>query len=383
MTAISPTQTTDDLPPDNNSRIAIFDALATSPSSEMERRGVSVHDLFALVIPRLRVLVPRELHIATEHGYVEDKIAACVESGLLAWTGSGRDFVALTGRLPQIRYPDGAVRDYQPGLEPARERLEADNAKLRQSGFNVRNHVPSVADAPDSLAFRSLVASMREHGYLRQFPVTECPDGTVLDGHARVAAAATAGVTVERLAMRSKKDRAVARRRDTPIQRVLLRLDANRGRLSDDVITGVYAAVSEIADRPWPEIAADIALTREWRRALPPEYTPRFEVRLKAYRTGGEAKVQVTADDKVMLRSLLESAGLTNWKIKDLKDHVPIEEARTERSAGRKAGFARIADLVSGIETMQEERRTRKLRIDPEWEGIRTWLIENFGGPAA
>lgn len=375
--AATSARATDELPPDNASRIAIFDALSAATSAEKEGHGVTIDNLVALVTPRLRVLVPRELHLATERGYVEDKIGACVLSGLLEWSDPTGQSVALTGRPPQIRFPDGTVRDYHPGLEPARERLESDNSKLRQSGFDVRNYVPSWADSPDSLPFRSLVASMHEHGYLRQFPLTECPDGTILDGHARTAAAALVGVAVERLPMR-KRDRAVARRRDTPIQRVLLRLDANRARLSEAVIDRAHEAVSGVAGRPWAEIAVDLAVTREWRRALPPEYSPRFEVELMAYRSGGEAKVQVTADHKVMLRSLLESAGLTNWKIKDLKDYVPIEEARTERSAGRKAGFARVADLVSGIEAMQEDRKARRLKIDPEWDDIRNWLTQSF-----
>jgi hypothetical protein len=383
MMTMSEALASDDLPPDNASRIAIYDVLPDSVSKGVEPDVVSINELFAVVIPRLRVLVPRELHISTERGYVHEKIDACVESGLLERVGPAQEMVQLTGRPPQIRYPDGTVRDYHRGLEPARERLDAVNSKLRDAHFDVRGHVPTLAEATDSPEFQALVASIREHGFLKQYKVAAYSDGTVVDGRARVAAAGEAGEAVEYLTQRTRPEQAAARRRDTPLHRVLLALDANSGRLSDDDRQRVRDVVSDVAGRPWDEIAADLALTREWRRAVPAVYYPRFEVRLMSYRPDGEPKIQVTPDEKVMLRSLLESAGLTNWKIKDLKDYVAIEEARTQRSMGRKAGFAPIEDLISGIEAMQHDRRARKLKLDPEWDDIRAWLITNFSPPAA
>jgi hypothetical protein len=377
MTATS--ETPEDLPPDNASHIAIYDALADALSAESTQETLGVDDLFQNVISRLRVLVPRELHLRGERGYLQEKLDACLASGLIERVGGDGESYRLTGASPQIRYPDGTVRDYRHGLEPATERLDADNAKLRQAQFDVTDHVPSLADAKGSPEFQALVTSMREHGYLRQFPIAEYPDGTVIDGRARIAAASIAGVSVKNLTMMSKQDKAFARRRDTPLHRVLLALDANHGRLHDEDRQRVYDFVSRTTGRGWPEIAIDLTLTRDWRLAVPAEYSPWFDVRLVRFRPDGEPRVQVTPDQKVMLRSLLESAGLTNWKIKDLKDHVPIEEARTKLSAGRKAGFAQAADLITGIEAMQRDRRARKLKLDREWGHIHTWLRENFG----
>ena len=379
--AASETQAPADLPSDNGARIAIYDALADAPSTGAEPDGVSVDALFAAVIRRLRVLVPRELHLAGEHRYLQEKIDACVGSGLLERIGPGQESVRLTGTPPKVRYPDGMLRDYHQGLEPARERLDADNARLREARFDIRRHVPSLAEDTDSPEFQALVASMREHGFLKQFKVAEFSDGIVVDGRARVAAAELTGEVVEQLTLRTKQEQSAARRRDTPLQRVLLALDANGGRLSDRDRQHVHDAVSKATRRSWPEIAADLGITREWRRAAPREYYPRFEVRPIAYRPGDDPKIMVTTDGKVMLRPLLEAGGLTNWKMKDLKEFVPIEEARTDHSAGRKPHFARVADLISGISVMQRTRRERKLKINPEWDNIRSWLVENFSSP--
>src|SRR4051812_43206933 len=112
-----------DLPPDNASRLAIYDALSDAVSGSTER-GVSDAELFARVIGRLRVLVPRELHLAGEQSYVGEKIAACIDRGII-WERSvnGQRLLGLTGLAPLVRYPDGEVREYLPGLELARERL--------------------------------------------------------------------------------------------------------------------------------------------------------------------------------------------------------------------------------------------------------------------
>ena len=69
----------------------------------------------------------------------------------------------------------------------------------------------------------------------------------------------------------------------------------------------------------------------------------------------------------------------SNYKIKDLREYVPFERARSAHSAGRKAVFARVDDLVGGIAAMQAERSAAKRKLDPEWEQIRGWLVANFG----
>jgi hypothetical protein len=76
-----------------------------------------------------------------------------------------------------------------------------------------------------------------------------------------------------------------------------------------------------------------------------------------------------------MLRSLLEAAGLSNYKIKDLRGYVVEEDARTQFTANRKAVFVGIADAVSGITAMQRDRRRKNLKLDPQWNTIKQWLI--------
>jgi hypothetical protein len=104
-----------------------------------------------------------------------------------------------------------------------------------------------------------------------------------------------------------------------------------------------------------------------------------FDVRNLPFRDGGEAKIQVTADNKVMLRSLIEAAGLSGYKIDILRDYAPFERARSAQTAGRKAVFVRAEDLISGIAAMQQDRRAAKHKVDPEWEQIRGWLVSTFG----
>jgi hypothetical protein len=338
------------------------------------------HQLFERVIGRLRVLVPRELHVAGERSYFEAKLDACVQAGMLS-TGSenGQRLVRLIGTPPLNRYPDGVLRDYEPGLELARERLDADNARLRSRGFDVRTLVPSAADDVNGPVFKGLLASMAEHGFLKQFPVVRYHDDAVVDGRARLRAAAMLGLDVEYLRYGSDRDRTFARRRDTPLNRVMLALQANLARLTEETVQGVHEQVAAITGRPWNDTAADLDLTARWRLSVPPEYSPRFDVRKLAFRDGDEAKVQVTADDKVMLRSLLEAGGLSNYKIAVLRDYVPFERARSAHSAGRKAVFARAQDLIAGIAAMQHERLAAKLKLDPEWEQIRQWLIRMLG----
>jgi hypothetical protein len=369
-----------ELPPDNASRLAIFDAFhdlaEAGGTTEVRER-----DLIEQVLPRLRVLVPRELHLFGEQAYVEDKLRACIDEGMIRAHGRGTDrSLSLTGMTPRIRYPDGELRDYSPGLEPARERLDADNARLRAADFDVQRFVPSVVNDPDGPHFQALLASMREHGFLKQFPLLRHDDGTVVDGRARIRAAEILGLDVEDLKYGSvERDRSAARRRDTPLNRVLLALHCNAARLGDETLEEVHEQVSKVTGRPWAATQADLVVTQLWRRAVPSDYSPRLEVRRLPYRDGVEAKIQVTDDDKVMLRSLLEAAGLAGYKIKLLEDYVPFERARSNFSGGRKAVFARAEDLIAGIATMQAERAERKLKLDPEWDHMLAWLRTNFG----
>lgn len=379
MNMATTAERTVELPVDNASRLAIFDALH-------ESRGVdgplalTESELFDRVIGRLRVLVPRELHLAGEpQAYLHDKLIACAEAGLVSIGSLGGDaIVALTGKTPSVRYPDGEIRDYTPGLELARERLDGDNARLRAAGFDVRRLLPSSADEPDGPEFQALLGSMREHGFLKQFCIVVQDDDVVIDGRARIKAAAILEFNVEYMKYGSDRERAAARRRDTPLNRVMIAVQTNLVRLSPETVRAVHEAVAAITRRPWDETAADLALTATWRRSMPPEYSPQFEVSKLAFRPGAEANIQVTADHKVMLRSLIEAGGLSNYKIKLLEDYVPTERARSGHSAGRKAVFARADDLIAGIATMQQERRAAKLKVDPEWDHIRDWLLATF-----
>src|ERR1700761_255335 len=154
-----------ELPLDNGSRLAIFDMVHDLAGAD-GTAGVRREGLVERVLPRLRVLVPRELHLRGERAYVEDKILACIDEGIIRPSGDGDDrSISLTGVTPRIRYPDGELRDYSPGLELARERLDADNVRLRTAGFDVRSFVPTIADDPDGPQFQALLASMREHGF--------------------------------------------------------------------------------------------------------------------------------------------------------------------------------------------------------------------------
>lgn len=372
------TEKTGDLPRDNASRLAIYDVLYERASAT-GAPWVTTDELFERVIGRLRVLVPRELHLAGDRAYVDEKVDACMEAGIVvAKSDNGQKSLALTGKPPLVRYPDGEFRDYPPGLELARERLDGDNARLRTAGFDVRKSVPSIADDPSGVEFQALLASMREHGFLKQFPVVKYEDGVVVDGRARLRAAAILELDIEYLKY-SEKELKAARRRDTPLNRVLVAVHSNQSRLPGDVVDAVYQGVANVTRRTWDAMAADLALTQEWRLSMSPDYSPRFEVKKLAYREGDEPKIQVTSDGKVMLRSLLEAGGLSNYKIgTQLRDHVPFERARSPYTAGPKAVFARAEDLIAGIAAMQQERRAAKRKVDPEWEQIRQWLVRTF-----
>lgn len=369
-----------DLPRDNASRLAIYDAICEHARAT-GAPGITNDELFERVIGRLRVLVPRELHLTGDRAYVDEKVDACVQAGIIvASFEDGRRLLTLTGRPPLIRYPDGEVRDYPAGLELARERLDRDNTRLRAAGFDVREFIPSIADDPNGAAFQALLASMREHGFMKQFPIVKYDDGEYIDGRARLLAAATLQLDVEYLKYWSDKDRKAVHRRDTPLNRVLSAVHSNAGRLSADVVGAVYKHVADLTLRTWNETETDLALTQEWRRSVPSGYTPWFDVKKYPYRKGEEPKIQVTADRKVMVRSLVEAGGLASYKIKtQLSAHVPFEQARTAHSGGRKADFARAEDLVAGIEAMQQERQAAKMKVDPEWKQIHAWLVSTFG----
>ncbi len=67
----------EELPPDNTARIVLHDAMAAATETEYSFDGLTEAQLFDRVIPRLRVLVPRELHNLGEQRYVAAKIEAC------------------------------------------------------------------------------------------------------------------------------------------------------------------------------------------------------------------------------------------------------------------------------------------------------------------
>ena len=368
-----------ELPPDNASRLAIYDAICEH-TKETSNPEISDDELFERVIGRLRVLVPRELHLAGDRAYVDRKVDACLQAGIIVESSNNGRRLLTTGRPPQVRYPDGELRAYVAGLEPARERLDLDNVRLREASFDVRKFIPSSADEPDGASFQALLASMRDHGFMKQFQIVKYEDGVIIDGLARQQAAKTLQLDVEYLKYASDKARKAAQRRDTPLNRILVAIDSNAGRLPGHIVDGVHRRVADVTLRAWHETAADLALTQEWRKSMTAEYTPWFDVTKRAYRDGDEPKVQVTADGKVGVRSLVEAGGLSNYKIQtELSDHVVFEDARSAYSRGPKAHFAHAEDLITGIAAMQQERRAAKRKIDPEWEQIRDWLVQTFG----
>ncbi len=368
-----------DLPRDNGSRLAICDAIWEF-ITQTGAPGITDDELFERVIGRLGVLVPRELHLTGDRTYVSEKIGACVQAGIIAASSeNGRRLLTLTGQRPLVRYPNGELRDYPPGLELARERLDRDNAHLRAAGFDVRKFIPSIADDPKGAQFQALLASMFEHGFMKQFPIVRYEDGGVVDGLARLRAAERLQLPVEYW-KGSEKDWKAAHRRDTPLNRILVALHSNAARLPGDVVDAVYKHVADVARRAWDETAADLALTQEWRRSMAPEYSPWFDVEKISYREGGEPNIQVTADRKVMVRSLVEAGGLAGYRVgTQLKRYVPTEKARSAYSTGPKADFARAEDLITGIAAMQQERGVAKRKVEPEWEQIRQWLVRTFG----
>ena len=275
-----------------------------------------------------------------------------------------------------MRYPDGILRDYTPGLEAARERLHRDEARLRLAGFNVRHIVKPASARRKSESFRQLVTSMREHGFLEQFPLTESPSAGIIDGLARQAAAAEAGITLN-----PKRHFIKLKRRDTLLHHALLVLDVNAARLTEEEVANVNQTIADRVQRPWIEVDSDLNLTRDWRRAEPRSYDVKFEVELLPYRGQEEPKVQVTTDrSRVMLRSLMLEAGVPEYQRDLLKPYVPMEEARTQFS-GRKAIFVDIGSAIDGIGRMVRTRTRQNLKTEPAWEEMRSWLTQGFRDP--
>lgn len=364
-----------ELPRDNASRLAIYDAICEY-TKEADTPGITDDELFERVIGRLRVLVPRELHLVGDRPYVDEKIEACLQAGIIVASYDNGGRVLTYGQPPQVRFPDRSIRDYPAGLELARERLDRDNAHLRSASFNVRKFIPSIADKPDGPHFQNLLASMREHGFMKQFAIVKYLDDSIVDGIARQKAAEKLKIKIEFVNDRIRKE---AQRRETPLNRVLVALDSNRGRLTSDIVELVHNRVEDLTRRSWEETAADLALTQEWRGTTVADYKPEFQVTMRAYRDDDEPRVQVTADDKVMMASLMRASGLSNYKVgTELSPYVAFEDARSAYSPGQKAHFARAQDLITGIATMQQERRAAGLKLDPEWEEIRSWLVRNF-----
>jgi hypothetical protein len=282
----------------------------------------------------------------------------------------------LGPQVPRIRYPDGTIRDYTAGLEGARERLDADESRLRRAGFDVRRLVGSPADVKDSDPYQTLIRSMCEHGFLDGFPIIEGASG-VVDGVARLAAAA-------QLELPLKKHHRVklASRRDTPLQVALLVLDVNADRLREEEVAKVHEVIAERTGRSWLEIESDLGISREWRRAEPRDYDATLDVQLVRYRDHHEAKVQITTDGtRIALRSLTREAGIPEWGRDHLLPHVPFEEARAQsRGGGRKAIFVRVTDAIDGIDRMKRDRLRRGLQTDPAWEAVQQWLLSLHPG---
>jgi hypothetical protein len=54
--------------------------------------------------------------------------------------------------------------------------------------------------------------------------------------------------------------------------------------------------------------------------------------------------------------------------------YVAREDARTPYVAGQRAIFVSVSDAIRGIREMQQERRAKRLKVDPEWDQMRKWL---------
>ena len=128
------------------------------------------------------------------------------------------------------------------------------------------------------------------------------------------------------------------RRRDTPLHRVLLAVDVNALRLTEEERHHALDAAAAAAGRDWEEIEADLTLTREWRGATARSYTPLFEVTEIPFNDNGSPTILVTPDLKVHVTSLLRASGLAKHKFdKELHEYVPAAEMARAKGAGAPA----------------------------------------------
>ncbi len=360
-----------ELEPDNSARLVIFDAMCDARDEGTVE--VTFDELFERVIARLKKLVPRELHNMGDRGYVEEKVAICVEAGVLVLAGEDRYTLADE---PQawIRYPDDSIRRYAHGLIAARERLDKINTILRDRRFDITKHLPH--HKPSSPEFRALVRSMGEHGFLKQFAIYRFADGTYVDGVARIAAAAEAGLAEKTLELRQQDPETTRmRRRDTPLHRVLLAVDANAVRLTDGERRHALDAAAAAAGSSWEEIEKDLTITRDWRGATARSYTPLFEVTEIPFGGDGSPTVLATPNHKIHVTSLLRASGLAKHKFeKELQAYVPGAEKGRAKGGGASAWFAGATDMVDGLEDMLSERSEKRRTISAEWEVCLAWL---------
>lgn len=358
-----------ELAPDNATRLAIVDVM--SDAVDQGHAALTVAELYERVIGRLRMLVPRELHNTGERAYLETKIGVCVKAGLLIQVGKARDQLGLAPDLRAwIQYPDGSIRRYTARLIPARERLEAVNTTLREQDFDIGKHLPHHESG--SREFAALVRSMQEHGFLRQCAIFRFPDGTYVDGYARVSAATEARVAVKWLDLEKLREpeKSRAKRRDTPLNRVLLALDSNAARLSAETRQAVLDEVAAAAGPSWDDIQSDLHRTWAWRQATTGSYTPVFVAKRLPYEPNGTPQILVTPDHKVGVRTLLVASRLNEYDRDTLKQYMPHEMAKVGSS--KPTLFARADDLIAGIGYMLADPKRRK--APASWEGALTWL---------
>jgi hypothetical protein len=357
------------LPLDNNVRLVLYDAVALSePGQNSRPHFLAESELFERAIGRLKILFPRELHVAGREEYFREKLLSSVSDGVLQRTGD--DLLTLGPRPPKIQFPDGTIHDYPAGLEPAKQRLAADDARLANSGFDVMRLVPSFAGKTRSPEFQRLLSSIRLHGYQRNALVLEGADGTVIDGRARLAAA-----TILKVKPATRNDVGLARWRDTPTQRFSLGLDLNTDRLTDDDVAHARVEFARRVERPWDAIAKDLELTREWRLTKPKSYNLDFPVEGRALRPGAPEQIVVSADGtKVGLKSLVLASGLPPHHYEKFSDRIHTERRKTALTGTRQALFVDVADALGVAEEICRHDLDRGKQVDPGWASLREWL---------
>jgi hypothetical protein len=338
---------------------------------------LSEEALFDRVVGRLRMLVPRELHNAGELSYFNEKLVVCVAAGLLERIRPS-NLIATGQMLPAIRYPDGVVRPYTLGLEDAKDRISADDGKLRNLNFDVMRLIPTVAARAKSEDFHALVESMKLHGYVKSLVITEGADGTVIDGRARAAAAAVAEVKPS-----TNKQFRLPTRLDTPLQRLTLALDLNRHRINSEQRQDILERVAAKLGRPWSRVEHDLQLTCEWRLVTPVEYDADFRVVERPFRPDGATQVVVSSDStQIGLRSALLAAGLKSYDDRKIKRLTHTKMRKTDLTGTRPALFADVAGTISAIELIQEDIQSRGRTANQAWQQLREWLAVLGGEPA-